>query len=56
MCIHYRKGILKAGDRILQIGGHDVTNASQTEASQLLKLFNDHCSLVIEYDVTCHSE
>ena len=51
-----RKGILKAGDRILQISGNDMTNASQTEASHLLKSFPMRCSLQIEYDVTCHSE
>ena len=51
-----RRGILRAGDRILQINGHDVRNATQTDAVQLLKSCEEKCGLQIEYDVTVHGE
>ncbi|XP_019855523.1 PREDICTED: glutamate receptor-interacting protein 2-like [Amphimedon queenslandica] len=51
----YRKGILRAGDRILQINGVDMRGASRSEADQLLVPSVDGlCTLQIEYDIPVH--
>ena len=51
-----RNGVLKVGDRILKVNGHDVSKASQLETLSLLKTSEDNCTLKIEYDVTLHGE
>ena len=52
-----RKGILRAGDRILQINGIDMRGASRSEADQLLVPSVDGlCTLQIEYDIPVHGE
>ncbi|CAI8031684.1 Glutamate receptor-interacting protein 2 [Geodia barretti] len=52
----FRHGVLKAGDRVLQINGSDVTAVSQLEAVTLLQSSDDTCTLEIEYDITVHDE
>ena len=51
-----RNGVLKVGDRILKVNGHDVSKASQLETLSLLKASAENCTLQIEYDVTVHGE
>ena len=51
-----RKGILRAGDRILQVNGIDMRNASRNDADQLLVHSEGNCTLQIEYDVTVHGK
>ncbi|KAL5516650.1 hypothetical protein EMCRGX_G002037 [Ephydatia muelleri] len=51
----YRRGTLKAGDRIMKIQGTDVRRASKKEALSLLQTCGEDCTLEIEYDVTLHS-
>jgi C-terminal processing protease CtpA/Prc len=50
----YRKGILRAGDRILQINGIDMRAASRSDAEQLLVPSETDCILQIEYDASVH--
>lgn len=51
-----RKGILRAGDRILQVNGIDMRNASRNDADQLLVHSEGNCTLQIEYDVPVHGK
>ena len=46
--------MLRVGDRILQISGQDMRNASQTDFTNILKQCKDAFKLKIEYDVTTH--
>lgn len=48
----FREGTLKVGDRILCIDGVSVTQATLTEALNLLRKARDSVTLQIEYDVT----
>ena len=55
--VTFRKGILRAGDRILQVNGIDMRNASRSDADQLLiPTEGGSCELQIEYDVPVHGE
>lgn len=46
---------MRVGDRILQINGHDMRNATQTDFTNTLKQCNGGSfTLQIEYDVTTH--
>lgn len=49
-----RKGVLKAGDRILKVNGADVSGCSQMETLSLLRASGDTCALQIQYNVALH--
>ena len=48
--------MLRVGDRILQVNGRDMRNASQTDFSDTLKGCGSSFTLQIEYDVTTHGK
>lgn len=48
---HFRAGIVKVGDRVLQINGCDMANCSQFDALTVLRGASEMVTMVIEYEV-----
>ena len=48
---HFRAGIVKVGDRVLQINGYDMANCSQLDALTILREASEMVTMVIEYEV-----
>lgn len=46
-----RAGIVKVGDRVLQINGCDMVNCSQFAALTILRGASEMVTMVIEYEV-----
>jgi len=51
----FRAGIVKVGDRVLQINGCDMSNCSQLDALTVLRGASEMVTMVIEYEVELQS-
>ena len=47
----HRAGIVKVGDRVLQINGYNLKNCSQFDALTILRGASEMVTMMIEYEV-----